>query len=96
MLVVPVVRQPGARRERRGLLIQRRGGMQLAAFERELDEVFVVLEDIELEVVVAEDADAVDVAFREVLELRRLRRSSAAGNGSSRRPTTSSNGSAIT
>src|SRR5262249_55968945 len=42
------------------------------ALERELDEVLVVLEDVELEVVLAQHADAVDVALGEVLELRRL------------------------
>ena len=72
MLVVAVVRQAGARRERRGLLVQRRRRVELAALERELDEVLVVLQDVELEVVVAQHADAVDVALGEVLELRRL------------------------
>ena len=70
MLVVAVVRQAGARRERGGLLVQRRAGVELAALERELDEVLVVLQDVELEVVVAQHADAVDVALGEVLELR--------------------------
>src|SRR5690606_18473801 len=72
VLVVAVVRQTGTRRERGGLLVQRGRGVQLVALERELDEVLVVLQDVELEVVVAQHADAVDVALGQVLELRRF------------------------
>jgi hypothetical protein len=46
--------------------------VQLDALERELDEVLVVLQDIELEVVVLEHPDAVEVALGKVLELARL------------------------
>src|SRR4029079_14122593 len=70
--VVAVGGRPGARGERRGFLVQRGRRVELAALERELDEVLVVLQDVELEVVVAQDADAVDVALGEVLELRRF------------------------
>src|SRR6185503_3830041 len=40
--------------------------------ERELDEVFAVLQHVELEVVLAQHADAVDVALGKILELRRF------------------------
>jgi hypothetical protein len=56
----------------RGLLVDRRRGVQLAALERQPDEVLVVLQHVELQVVAGQHPDAVDVALGDVLELPRV------------------------
>ena len=64
--------RPDAARVVGRLAEHRRGRVVLLALERDAQKVLVVLQDVELEVVLFEHADAVDVALGEVLEARRV------------------------
>src|SRR6266568_7926269 len=67
-----MVGEPDAKSVVGRLAVQRRRGVELLARERLLQEVLVVLEDVELEPVLLEDADAVQVPLGQVLEPARL------------------------
>ncbi len=66
--VVAVVDQPHAQAVVRRLAVHRRRGVELLALLGHPQEVLVVLQHVVLEVVLLEDADAVEVALGQVLE----------------------------
>src|SRR5205085_2842143 len=65
--VALVVDEPDAARVVGGLAAHRGGGVELLALQADAQKILVILEDVELEVVLLEHADAVDVALGQVL-----------------------------